>query len=326
VIRNVDRRAVLSLLGGAAVSSVLSACGDDTKSSDSGGLPVVRWGYFRNYQPVYVGIEKDLFRKAGVDVKLTGTFNNGPAVVQAAGTGQVDAGHSAITGLAGAVAAGIKVTGVADSQTEFVDVPLQQWFVHKDSGIMKIADLRGKKIGTNALSGSFYYTAQLALKHAGLDKNDVKFVTLAHDKQQQALLAGQIDAAGVIDPYSVKLAKETSVRRLFTGAEVLGERQFSLIFFTNKFLKNNPDTVKKFLTAYRQTITFMQENPAEASALMAKRLGLEAGDVIPHRYTENAAVHTKDVQFWIDLMRENGELKDAPDLKASELVDESFNV
>jgi hypothetical protein len=29
---------------------------------------------------------------------------------------------------------------------------------------------------------------------------------------------------------------------------------------------------------------------------------------------------------WIDLMGENGEFKDAPDLKAGELVEESFNV
>jgi ABC-type nitrate/sulfonate/bicarbonate transport system substrate-binding protein len=246
-------------------------------------------------------------------------------VVQAAGTGQIDAGHSAITGLAGAAASGIKVVGVADSQTEFTDAPLQQWFVKQDSPIRSVADMRGKKIGTNALSGSFYYTALIALKKAGLSKDDVQFVTLGHDKQGQALLSGQIDVAGIIDPYSVKLGQDPAARRLFTGAEILGERQFSLLFFTQKFVNDNRDTARKFVIGYRKTIEFMKANPAEASSIMAVKLGLQSGEVVPHRYTDKGSIRPSDVDFWIDVMRENGELKDAPTLKGADILDTSFN-
>jgi ABC-type nitrate/sulfonate/bicarbonate transport system substrate-binding protein len=325
--RGYSRRVGLLVLAGSAAGAVLAGCGgpDDHPSAGASGLKVVRWGFFPNYQPVYVGIDKGFFREVGVDVRLSGSFNSGPAVVQAAGTGQVDAGHSAITGLAGAVAAGIKVAGLADSQTEFQDAPLQQWFVRADSTIRTVADLRGKKIGTNALSGSFYYTALIALGKVGLTKTDVQFVTLPHERQGQALLSGQIDVAGIIDPYSVQLGKDKSARRLFTGAEILGERQFSLVFFTREFINKDPQAVGNFLQGYRKTVEFMQNNPAEATKIMAARLDLKPTDVVPHRYTDNTAVRPDDVQFWVDTMRQYGELKDAPKLTAADLLDPSFN-
>lgn len=320
-----DRRAALLALAGSAASAVLAGCGAATDRGSASDLDVVRWGFFRNYQPVYVGLSKGFFRDVGVDVRLAGSFHSGPAVVQAAGTGQLDAGHSAITGLAGAVAAGITVAGVADSQTEFPDKPLQQWFVRADGGIRTVADLRGKKIGTNALSGSFYYTALLALSEAGLARSDVQFVSLPHERQGQALLAGQIDAAGLIDPYSVRLGADKAVRRLFTGADVLGEKQFSLVFFSRAFIEKAPQTVRAFLSGYRTTVEYMRDNPAEATRIMAAKLGLRSTDVVPHQYLEKAAVRTDDVQFWIDVMRRHGELKDAPRLTSADLLDPSFN-
>ena len=119
---------------------------------------------FRNYQPVFIGISEGFFIEFGVRVELTGAFTSGPAIVQAAGVDQVDRGHSATTGLINAAAQGIEVLGVANSQKEFLDAPLQQWFVLENSSIKLIADLKGRKIGVNSLSGSFYYTVLLALK------------------------------------------------------------------------------------------------------------------------------------------------------------------
>jgi len=323
--RTLNRRTALGLMAGAAVGGALAACASNENPPAAGGLPVIRWGLFRIYQPTYIGIEKGFFREAGVNVEITGLFSSGPAVVQAAGTGQVDAGHSATTGIAGAVAAGVKVSGIADSQTEFTDAPLQQWFVLKDSPIQSVADLKGKRIGTNGLSGSFYYTTLIALKDAGLRKEDVQFVNLNHDKQGQALMSKQIDICGVIDPYSIQLGKEPSARRLFTGADILGNKQFSLVFFSKDFIEKNREAVRKFMTGYLRAIAYIRANPDESSSIMAAKIGLKPTDVVRHRYLDNAAIRPDDAQFWVDVMRENGELKDAPGLKGADLLDASFN-
>jgi ABC-type nitrate/sulfonate/bicarbonate transport system substrate-binding protein len=307
----------------AGTPALLTACSSERESA--AGVPVIRWGFFRNYQPVYVGVEKGFFREAGVEVELSGNFSSGPAVVQAAGTGKVDAGHSAITGLANAAAAGVEVVGLADSQTEFNDSPLQQWFVLDSSPIRSAADLRGSRIGTNSLSGSFYYTALLALRQAGIRKEDVTFVVLPHDKQEQALRSKQIDVAGIIDPFSVQASQSGGVRQIFTGASVLGERQISVVFFTRTYVDANPDAVRSFLVGYRRAISFIQENPTEANRLMAARLGLPTSLVVPHRYTERAAVRLADGDFWLATMRSGGELENAKNLTATNFLTDRFN-
>ncbi|RSZ58871.1 ABC transporter substrate-binding protein [Massilia atriviolacea] len=304
---------------------LLACAGWTAGAATAAGLPTVRWGLFRNYQPVYVGIAQGLFQRAGVNVVLSGNFSSGPALIQAAGIGHIDAGHSAITGLANAAAQGVGVIGVADSQTEFADAPLQQWFVGAHAPIRTVADLRGKRIAVNSLSGSFYYTTLIALQGHGIGKHEVHFVTLPHERQEQALLAGSIDVASLIDPYSVAAAANARVRRLFTGADVLGERQFSLVFFRKKLVEEQAPTITRFLTGYRQAIAFLRDDPAGANAVMAQALGVQNKLIVPHRYTAHARVLVRDAQFWLDTMRAGGELGRAPGLRVGDVATDRFN-
>jgi ABC-type nitrate/sulfonate/bicarbonate transport system substrate-binding protein len=286
--------------------------------------PVIRWGLFKNYNPVYVAQQLNYFKQAGVKVKLTGTFTSGPAVVQAAGTGDIDAGHSATTGLVNAIASGIKVIGIADSQTEFANAPLMQWYVLNDSPIRSGKDLKGKRIGVNTLSGSFYYTALIYLHRNGLTKDDVRFVVIPHQNQEQALRSHQIDVAGLIDPYSVHLAQAGGTRVLFRGVDVIGARQFSLIFFRRDFVTKYPDVVRRFVKAYRRAIKFIQDNPRRSSQLMGKEIGVAANLNGTHRFTSGAHVRMKNVQFWLDLMRQEGDLKDDGRLEPTDIATTRF--
>jgi ABC-type nitrate/sulfonate/bicarbonate transport system substrate-binding protein len=292
--------------------------------SGGGDLPVVRWGTFKNYQPVFIAYDKGFFHAEGVRVELTGNFTSGPAVVQAAATGNIDAGHSAISGIINAVHAGIRVVGVADSQTEFASAPLMQWFVLKDSPIRSAADLKGKKVGVNSLSGSFYYTLLLYLERHGVAKEAVQFVVIPHNNQEQALRSRQIDVAGLIDPYSVHLRQQGGVRVLFRAIDVLGENQFSLVFFTREFMEKHPGVVRRFVKAYNRAIDFIVRHPAEASAIMARYTGVKADLNGVHRYTPGAGVRMADVQFWIDTMRRGNELRDGGKLRATDVATTEF--
>jgi len=295
------------------------------QAANSNNLPVIRWGMFRNYQPVFIGVSKGFFKEAGVHVDMVGAFTSGPSIVQAVGIGQLDAGHSATTGLINAAAQGIKVVGVADSQTEFKTAPLQQWFVLEKSSIKKISELKGKRIGTNSLSGSFHYTMLLALQRHGLTKDDVQFVILPHERHEQALRSGLIDVAGIIDPYSVAITAGGGVRLIFSGADILGERQISLVFFAKKVIDETPEIVRRFLIGYRKSIEYLQANPFAGNTIMAKELGLDNNLVIQHRYTENAKVIMDDADFWLRTMRSNGELTKTPNIRTTDFVTDRFN-
>lgn len=297
-----------------------------TSPSHAQTLSVVRYGHFRVYDPVYVGLAKGFFRDAGVDLQLTGNFTSGPQELQAAASGDVDAGNVAITGLINAVRAGIPVTGVADSQSEFAAAPLMQWLVLADSPVRSGRELAGKVIATNSLSGSFYYTALRYLRANGLSKSDVRFIVMPMEHQVEALRLRRVDVVGVIDPYSVAALQEGGVRVLFRGADVLGDRQFSLIFFRGALVRDRPDIVKRMLRGYRDSIEYIRAHPAESARLMSSALDLPASVVVHHQFTPSANVRLSDVQFWIDAMRGNGDLSTSDSLSARDVATDVFNL
>lgn len=286
----------------AAVAAVAHASADQ--------MPTIRYAQIKVFDPTFIGIEKGFFEKAGVKVELTGNFPSGPAAVQAAAAGQADSALCAVAGLIGARAAGIQVRGVADSQTEFRKAPLQRFYVRSDSDIRSVRDLRGKTIATNSKAASFYFAMLLALSRNGLSANDVKWAVMPIPQQQQALLQGQVDVVGLIDPYNKRAEIEGGVRRLFNAVEYTGERHVSLIFFTLDYLAKNEPAVRRFIAGYRKSIEWAVDNPRGAAGIMWKYTGVEPKYIAKHRWTKGAGVHMRDVQYWMDFMRREGALTD----------------
>ena len=184
------------------------------------------------------------------------------------------------------------------------------WYVKKDSVIKNPADLKGKKIGVNAIGASFYYTTLVYLREHGLSDKDVNFVIIPHPNMEQALLSGQIDVAGMIDPYTKKIEDGGKVRKLFDGYEALGEKQFSVIFITDKAIKEKPDAVNKFLTVYKRAVQFIAENPDKAAQIMAKWMQVDSKFIPTHEFVDGAKVKEDDLGWWIKNMISNGDLKD----------------
>jgi ABC-type nitrate/sulfonate/bicarbonate transport system substrate-binding protein len=300
-----------------------SSCTSTPPTRGPASFPVVRWALFKNYDPVFVARAEGFFTRQQVNVDFVGQFTSGPAIVQAAGTNNVDGGQSALTGLINGVSHGVQVIGVADSQTEFSAAPLQQWFVRQNSPIKTAQDLKGKKIGVNSLAGSFYYTMSLYLQEHGMTKNDVQFILIPLNNQEQALRSGQIDVAGLIDPYSIHIQQQGGVKTFLRGVDVLGENQFSLIFFRKDFVSKNPEVVSRFVRAYQEAIQFIDTHPLQANNDIAKAIGISANLNGVHHYTPDAAVRLQDVQFWLNLMRRFGALQDAA-LKPTDVATTRF--
>lgn len=213
----------------------------------------------------------------------------------------------------------MKVIGVADSQTEFKEAPLMQWFVLEDSPAKEAKDLKGKKIAVNPRAGSFYYTVLEYLSKNGLSKNDVQFVTIPHNNQEQALRSKQVDVVGLIDPYSVHIKQAGGARILFRAVDIIGENQFSQIFFTKDFIENHPNDVKKLIKTYNRAIDFINKNPREASDIINKNIGVSLELIASHKYVNNAAV-----KYWMEMMRANNELKDDGVLKPEDVATTQF--
>src|SRR5262249_37450698 len=124
--------------------------------------------------PMFVGVEKGLFLKHGVDLKLK-VVNTGTDMVNAMQKNEVQIGDMSVTTFLKARHAGspFLVVGMImnDATTAFADNPLAI-VARKGSGIAKVEDLKGRKVGLAKEQTSDEYL-KMVLARRGMKYADV---------------------------------------------------------------------------------------------------------------------------------------------------------
>ena len=139
--------------------------------------------------------------------------------------------------------------------------------------IKTIADLRGKRIGTQRLGGSDHLAAEAILQAKGLELKDVQFVTLGADEpvRVEILKKGLVDAVCISPPGPNRMARE--------GFNVLGGPKdlkigspISGVAATDSRIKTNRDEMKKVLRSILRGLRFMHERKEEVIPIMTRWL------------------------------------------------------
>ncbi|HEY3424163.1 MAG TPA: ABC transporter substrate-binding protein, partial [Negativicutes bacterium] len=95
------------------------------------------------------------------------------------------------------------------------------------------------------------------------------------------------------------------------------------LYFSENFIKEKPDVVKRFVTAMVKTINWQNANKQQAAEITAKRAKLDPNKV-KIRYFAPDGIITKDsVTVWIDLLTEFGEIKNG--IKPEQIYTNEFN-
>src|SRR5438105_8426237 len=102
--------------------------------------------------PLFVGKEEGFFREAGLDLELT-TLAGGAAGIPALESGSLNLMYSNLVSVLQAVEQGLDLRIVAPGSLNAVNpqADTARFLVLEDSGIEKLADLRGKRIAINTL-------------------------------------------------------------------------------------------------------------------------------------------------------------------------------
>lgn len=302
--------------------TVLPAC----QSFPTSEKPVVRYVNFKVYDPVYVALDKGFFEKNGIQVEIIGDTLAGPTAIQAVASGAAEAGLSSIPAIINANAAGLPVTGVSDIQSAIDDQPLEYYYSLKGSGIESIKDMEGKRLAVNLIKSSFHYTALLALHQEGVPEETVEFVLLPFDAQLPALLNGEVDVVGLMEPYN-GMALGTAGDKLqpvYDAQDVFGSKQFTLHFVNRIWAKEHPDQAKAFVSAVVEAIAWIEANQEEAKAIIAEHTKIPAEYVPEYHFQPNGQVVMDDVQFWLDYLIERGDVT-ATWLKAEDVATNQYN-
>ena len=173
--------------------------------------------------------------------------------------------------------------------------------------IKTIADLRGKRVGTQRIGGSDHLAAEAILQAKGLDLKEVQFVTLGADEpvRVEMLKKGLVDAICVSPPGPIRLQKE--------GYNILGGPKdlkigspIAAISITDSRLKENREQAKKVLRAVVRALRVVRERKDEVVPIMmqwlqqTREVAAESYDLIVPSFSADGSVSDATYQFAVD--------------------------
>lgn len=176
--------------------------------------------------------------------------------------------------------------------------------------IKTLADLRGKRMGSQRMGGSDQLAAEAILQAKGFDLKDVQFVTLGGDEpvRVEMLRKGLVDAICTVPPGPVRLTRE--------GYNLLGGPKdlkvgspISAVAVTDSRLKSQREETKRVLRAVLRGLRTMHERKEETIAIMGKWLSQPADvardsyDSIMPSFSLDGSTVDKTYEFAIESRR-----------------------
>jgi NitT/TauT family transport system substrate-binding protein len=207
-----------------------------------------------------VGNAVGIFKKYGLDVERI-DFAGGAKMHQAMDAGALDA----ISGTGSDIlflTKGAPEKGVAAYANDLAALSLV--INAEDSSIRKIEDLKGKTIGVSTTGSFTSWVAKTILGQHGIEPNDFK---LAYLGTMNGIVAGLLtkNVDGIIGPTSrsLQLQQEGKVKVLANAGKEITNFIANIVYASDTMMSQHPETLKKFLAAYFETIRYMKAHKAE---------------------------------------------------------------
>lgn len=281
--------------------------------------------------PWFIGSQQEFFKKQGIDY-----IDVGQTVATqrpyALALGQIDVLDADPLTLVNLLKSGAKIKAVAQSGISPVNGDTKQqylsWIVANDSDLTSLESIkyinRTIKVGVGALGCSSDLQTNALLRKYGIPANKIEYLVIPEENQQQALRENIIDIAVLQPAYSGCTKKRLNARSIASSSDALGEAGgMTLLLCKESFIQSHPETVEKFITGYKESERWCNENPREAGNITAERLGLCDGGAVSHYYSDKGNVNESQLQVWLDEMTTQGLIKPG-EFKISDLYTDQF--
>ena len=217
-----------------------------------------------NYLSLPVAEVKGFFRAEGLDnetIVIPGTN-----AIAALVSGDVDYSGAGGSGMRAAVR-GASIKAVM-FQTEKVT-----WYLLAASDIMKIADLKGKRVAVGTIGDTQDTLMTMVAEREGLTAKDITRVAMPSRSTAMTFLAlksGAISAAVVNADESLLGEKEGFRTLAFIGD--LFPYPFQGFMATDKMIAERPNDIKRWLRAMVKALMFIRDRPEEAADIALKKI------------------------------------------------------
>jgi ABC-type nitrate/sulfonate/bicarbonate transport system substrate-binding protein len=219
--------------------------------------------------PVWMGEAGGFYEKEGIKAEVI-NMEGGTRGLQVLLSGEIQGMH---VGLAPVVLANKQGADLRLVTSTCNTIPITMF---TKSGI-GMGDLKGKTFGISTFGSETDIAISILLKRLGLSRADVTVSQIGGSSQRfAALVAGRIDVAPLIEP-GITLAKERGFAPLIDLASAGTPWIFDSIVVTASYLKQNRETLTRFVKAYI------------AGAYLALADGRKAKEVIAQKFKTNDA-------------------------------------
>ena len=287
---------------------------------------------------------RDILTEHGVKLELISSASmqsGGTVQIQAQLAGNIDyAGGGAWPARINAIAAGGKIKTVVNSVAAITkNNPGNGLVVLENSSIYTAKDLTGKKIAVNVLGAEADYVIRQYLKQNGLSIDKVELTVVDTNNQEQLLRSGQVDVAAWVTTAGAayKLAIGRGGLRELPGTRNYDIKGANIPYgggFRDDFIKEHPETVKRFVTAYEKSTRIIydefQKDPQRVKKAVAQIYEEKGGNPkLAAEYTPTfdpsiPFITDKDVQWWLEIFEFEGKLKPGQ-IKPSDVYTNEFN-
>ena len=247
----------------AAVMLVASGCSDSKSSVSNSNEPKeLKITYVKSPLNIPSIIDKNLqtvskeFAKTDTKISYP-EINSGAKQTEALAAGSLDicsalGGTSAI--LAASNGVDLKIVGI------YSRAPKAFTIMAKDPNITTVSDLPGKKVA--GPKGTILHQILVAaLAKNNLKPDSVELLSMDIPPSVNAMLNGNVDAALVAG--SDVLRAQKAGAHIITSGEGLVDATI-VISARGDLVKNNPDILKRYLSAHRKNIDYMNQEQAKA--------------------------------------------------------------
>ena len=216
---------------------------------------------------LWIAREAGLFEKNGLRTDVA-YIRSGSTMAQTLVSGEIQMSQMGGPAILAAGVAGMDVTLVA--------VALNTTPIVIMGTVSKIEDLKGKGVGITRFGSNTDISARFAIRKAGLQpEKDVALVQLEdYPGIMGGIASGRIAAGALADPFT-DAAKKLGDKEIADIASMGLEFPFVGIAAKKSYVKDNADTVQRFVRAYTEAIAIYKNNRDMAMKVTSKYTGIK---------------------------------------------------
>jgi NitT/TauT family transport system substrate-binding protein len=216
---------------------------------------------------IYVADEQKFFVNNGVKVVFK-DYDTGVAAVEGLLKGEVDVALTMEFVIVGKSLQKQKVLSLATVNKAM----LFYIIARADRGIKTTVDLKGKKIGAPQQTITEFYLGRM-LELNGLRLQQVTMVDSKASDPAGTIAGGDVDAVVTWEPHVTQIRQQMGNGVIIWPAQS-GQVAYWNIVTTEFWIKNHSELGNQFLKSLAQADDYIIKNPAEAKAVLQKRLKL----------------------------------------------------